>query len=84
MLRRRIKQELGVDRLPGWLRGKESTCQCRRLKRCRFDPWVRKIPLEKEMATHSNLLTWEIPWIGELGGLQPLGSVAKSQTQLTD
>ena len=41
-------------------------------------------PLEKEMATHSNPLTWEIPWIGKLGGLQPLGSVAKSQTQLTD
>ena len=28
-------------RLPRWLRGKESTCQCRRL---RFDPWIRKIP----------------------------------------
>ena len=26
-----------------WLRGKESTCQC---GRCRFNPWVRKIPLE--------------------------------------
>ena len=31
-------------------------------------------PLEKEMATHSNTLTWEIPWTEELGGLQPLGS----------
>ena len=29
--------------LPRCLNGK-STCQCRRLKRCRFDPWVRKIP----------------------------------------
>ena len=25
--------------------------------------------LEKEMATHSSLLAWEIPWIEELGGL---------------
>ena len=30
-------------------------------------------PLEKEMATHAGILAWEIPWTGELGGLQPLG-----------
>jgi len=30
--------------LPRWCRSKESTCQCRRHKRCRFNPWVRKIP----------------------------------------
>ena len=29
---------------PGDTRGKEPTCQCRRHKRCGFDPWVRKIP----------------------------------------
>ena len=26
-------------------------------------------PLEKEMATHSNILAWEIPWTEEAGGL---------------
>ena len=26
-------------------------------------------PLEKEMATHSTILTWEIPWTGEPGGV---------------
>ena len=26
-------------------------------------------PLEKEMATHSNILAWEIPWTEEPGGL---------------
>ena len=31
-------------------------------------------PLEKEMATHSSILTWEIPWIEEPGGLQSMGS----------
>ena len=31
--------------LPWWLRGKESTCQCRRY---RFDPWVRKIPRRRK------------------------------------
>ena len=31
-------------------------------------------PLEKEMATHSSILAWEIPWIEEPGGLQSMGS----------
>ena len=29
-------------------------------------------PLEKEMATHSNILAWEILWIDEPGRLQPM------------
>ena len=41
--------------------------------RCRFDPWVEKISLEKETATHSSVLAWEIPWTEELGGLQSMG-----------
>ena len=30
--------------LPKWHGGKESACQCRRHKRCRFDPWVERSP----------------------------------------
>ena len=30
-------------------------------------------PLEKEMATHSSVLAWEIPWTEEPGGLQSMG-----------
>ena len=30
-------------------------------------------PLEEEMATHSSILVWEIPWIEEPGGLQSMG-----------
>ena len=30
-------------------------------------------PLEKEMATHSSVLSWIIPWTEELGGLQSMG-----------
>ena len=30
--------------------------------------------LEKEMATHSSIVAWEIPWTEEPGGLQSLGS----------
>ena len=31
-------------------------------------------PLEKEMATHSSTLGWKIPWTGECGRLQSMGS----------
>ena len=31
-------------------------------------------PLEKEMATHSSILAWEIPWTEEPGNLQFMGS----------
>ena len=31
-------------------------------------------PMEKEMATHSSILAWKIPWTEESGGLQPTGS----------
>ena len=40
-------------------------------------------PLEDEMATHSSILAWEIPWTEVLGGLQSMGS-QKSRTQLID
>ena len=39
--------------------------------------WVRspgwEDPLEKEMATHSSIVAWEIPWTEEPGGLQSMG-----------
>ena len=39
--------------------------------------WVRSLdgedPLEKERATHSSILAWEIPWTEEPGGLQSMG-----------
>ena len=31
-------------------------------------------PLQKETATHSSILAWEIPWTEEPGGLQSMGS----------
>ena len=39
-------------------------------------------PLEKEMATHSSILAWEIPWTEEPGGLHSMG-LDKSQTRLS-
>ena len=37
-------------------------------------------PLEKEMATHSNILAWEIPSTEESGGLQSMGSKESEMT----
>ena len=42
-----------------------------------WETWVQSLgwedPLEKEMATHSNILAWRIPWMEEPGGLQSTG-----------
>ena len=42
------------------------------------ETWVRPLgredPLEKEIATHSSILAWEISWTEVPGKLQPLGS----------
>ena len=50
------------------------------------ETWVyflgREDPLEKETATHSSILAWEIPWTEEPGGPQSMGS--QSKTRLSD
>ena len=42
------------------------------------ETWVQSLrwedPLEKEMAMHSSILAWRIPWIEEPGRLQSMGS----------
>ena len=54
-----------------------------------------EVPLEEEMATHSSILAWKIPWREEPGGLQSTGSeksdtnehtcsVTKSWTRVSD
>ena len=45
----------------------------------RFNSCIEQIPLERETATHSNILAWKIPWTEELGGLSSMGS-QKSDT----
>ena len=51
-----------------------------------LESWVRSLGgedlLEKEMATHSSILAWKIPWMEEPSGLQSMGS--QSQTRLSD
>ena len=42
------------------------------------ETWVHSLgwedPLEEEVATHSSVLAWRIPWTEEPGGLQSMGS----------
>ena len=58
-----------------------------RLKRlpAMWEIWVRSLgqedPLEKEMATHSSILAWRIPWMEELGGLQSMGHKESDTTE---
>ena len=44
-----------------------------------WETWVRSLgredPLQKEMATHSNILAWKIPWTEEPGRLQSMESL---------
>ena len=48
------------------------------------ETWVRFLgredPLEKEMATHSSVLAWRIPWTEEPGGLHSPGGGKESDT----
>ena len=58
-----------------------------RLKRlpAMWETWVRSLgredPLEKEMATHSSILAWIIPWMEEPGGLQSMGRKESDTTE---
>ena len=58
---------------------KSSSLVAQRLKHlpAMWEIWVRSLgqedPLEKEMATHSSILAWRIPWTEEPGGLQSMG-----------
>ena len=64
-----------------------SSLVAQRLKRlpAMWETWVRSLgredPLEKEMATHSSILAWRIPWREELGGLQSMGRKESDMTE---
>ena len=48
-----------------------------------LDPWVKKIPLEKEMATNSSTIAWKIPLTEEPGRLHSMGSQRVVHNQAT-
>ena len=67
---------------PGVSSGKEPACQCRGHKRCGFDPWVGKIPLEEGTANQHSILVWRIPWTEETRRLWFIG-LQRNVTQHT-
>ena len=66
-----------VIRLPWW-----QTVKCLPTM---WETWVRSMgredPLEKEMATHSSILAWEIPWTEEPGSLRSTGRKESDMTK---
>ena len=68
--------------------GKEPTCSAADTGRRGFNPSLgREEPLEEEMANHSSILAWEIPWTEEPGGLQSnakeLDTTERTQAKFT-
>ena len=61
---------------------KESACQCRRCKRCRFDPWVRKMPWRRAWQPTPVFLLGESH--GQRAWWTTLRGVSKSQTLPSD
>ena len=62
-----------------WLSGKESCLSMQEIQEMQVWSLGLLGPLEKEMAMHSSILAWKIPWTEEPGGLQSLG-VTESDT----
>ena len=52
---------------------KESTCNAGDVQETQVPSLGQEDPLEKEMATHSSILAWKIPWTEEPGVLQSMG-----------
>ena len=68
-------------KLPQWIRSRESVCMAGDVQGTQFQSLGWEDPLEKEMATHSSILAWKIPWTEELGRLQPMGQQESDMTQ---
>ena len=73
---------MNLEGFPGGTRGTGPACQCRRHKTC-VQSLGWEDPLEKEMATHSSILAWEIPRTEEIGGLESM-RLQKYQVQLSN
>ena len=66
---------------PGSNGGKESTCQCRRRKRCGFNPWVQKIPWRRKWLPTPVFLPGECHRERSLAGYSPQGREESDVTE---
>ena len=67
---------------PGSVSGKEPACQCKRHKRCGFEPWIRKIPWRRAWQPTPVFLLGELPGQRSLVGYSPWRH--KGWTRLSD
>ena len=67
---------------PGSTSGKEPTCQCRRHKRCGFNPWLGKIPRRRAWQPTPVFLPGESHGWRSLVGYSPWGLTTDSWTRL--
>ena len=65
----------------GGASGKEHTCQCRRLKTCRFDPWVGKIPWRRTQQQTRVFLPGGSHGQRSLAGYSPQGCKESDKTE---
>ena len=68
---------------PGVTRSKEPACQCRRHKRCGFNPWVRKIPWRRAWQPTPVLLFGDSHGHWSLVGCSPWGHKESDMTEVT-
>ena len=69
--------------IPRWPSGEEPTWQCNRLKRCRFDPWVGKIPWRRKWEPTPVLLPRKSQGQRSLAGYSPWGHTKSDTTEDT-
>ena len=67
-----------------WCSGKESTCQCRRCKRCGFDPWVGKSPWSRKWKPTPVFLSGKFHGQQSLVGYSPWGRKELDMTKHTN
>ena len=68
---------------PGGASGKKPACQCRRHKKCRFDPWVRKLPWRRALHPTAVFLPGESHGQRSLAGYSPWGHTESDTTEAT-
>ena len=68
-----LTHTISVSGLPRWHSSKESTCQYKRSKRHRFDPWVRKIPWRRKWQLVTVFLPGKALGQRSLTGYSPWG-----------
>ena len=78
-----LRPELKYVGFPGGISGKQSACQCRKLKRRRFGPWIGKIPRRRAWQPTPVFLL-ESPRQRSLAGYRPRGHKESGKPEATE